>query len=267
MTHPLVKAIAKCVVAYPKPCVNISGGIDSTIILHHLREKTNEAIYTYTVGFSDQESEFANARKVSEHYGTRHREVFIKNMLNTFPEILRHFSQPRFNLWPYWLAKQAFEDQRNSCYIGEGGDEHFGGYWYKPERSYVEHWAGFFTYVYSTYKTIYGMFPRVSLIVPMHPNTLSTEITYPYYDFEQGKRYLREAYKGILPDFVVERKKLNGRKDYWVMWNQELKSYFPNANPKNEDDIKELWNAWVYREWLRVRQREPVEISVNQTMR
>ena len=262
-SHPLVQAIQKSVKAQPKPCVNISGGIDSTIILHHLSEKTNETIYTYTVGFSDQEPEYANARQVSDHYETCHKEIFIKNMLNTFPEILKHFSQPRFNLWPYWLAKQAFKDQRISCYIGEGGDEHFGGYWYKPQRSYVEHWASFFTYVYSTYKTIYDIFPSLSLIVPMHPNTLSTDITYPYYDFEQNKRYLREAYKNILPDFVVERKKLNGRKNYNIMWQKELKPYFPNANPQSEEEIKELWNGWVYREWLRTRELEPITQPCN----
>lgn len=263
MTHPLVEAIDKAVIAYHKPCVNISGGIDSTIVLHHLSKKTEEPIYTYTVGFCDQEHEFPNARRVADHYGTIHREILIEGMLDKFPEILKHFNQPRFNLWPYWVAEQASKDGRISCYIGEGGDEHFGGYWYKPLATYVEHWSNFFTYVYPTYRTIYNIF-GLSLIAPLHPNTLPIEKTMPYYDSEQGKQFLRKAYRGILPDFVTDRKKLNGRKDYMVMWERELKPYFPTANPRDENEVRALWNAWVYREWLRVRNCEPVEISVNQ---
>lgn len=253
----LVQAIRDAVKVYPKPCVNISGGIDSTIVLHHLSEKCKEPIYTYTVGFSGQETEFIHAGKVADYYGTVHHEILIENMLERYPEILKHFSQPRFNLWVYWAAEQASKDNRQTCYIGEGGDEHFGGYWYKPHKTYVEHWSGLFTYVYPTYQTIYNIF-NIHLVVPLHPNNLSWQLTYPFFDPFHEKKLLREAYKRILPDFVLERRKLNGRKDYWVMWKNELQPYFPNATPKTEDDIRELWNAWVYREWLKVRQLEPV---------
>jgi len=249
--NSLVREIRRCVKAHPKPCVNISGGIDSTIILHHLAEKTDETIYTYTVGFDKQFTEFYEARRVAEHYNTKHTEILIKNMLPTFKKILKDFSQPRFNLWPWWLAKQAGKDRRHSCYIGEGGDEHFGGYWYKPEKSYLEHWAGFFTYVYPTYKTVYDLW-GIKLVVPMHPQNLKMEVTYPYYDFSQGKKLLLEAYKDVLPSFVVERKKLNGRFDYWVMWDREIQRYFPDAHPESEEDIRQLLNVWVTREWSRV---------------
>jgi len=254
----LVDAIRRCVKAYPKSCVNISGGIDSTIILHHLNEKTDEQIFTYTIGFPDQPSEFEPARKVADHYGTKHTEIVIDNMLPTFSEILQCFSQPRFNLWPWWLAQQAHADGRLCCYIGEGGDEHFGGYWYKPQKTYLEHWAGFFTYVYSTYKTVYDSW-GLRLLVPMHPANLDYTITYPHYDYSHNKRLLRKAYKNILPDFVVNRKKLNGRFDYWVMWKQEMKPYFPEAEPKSEDEIRQLLNVWVTREWSRIHGVIPVD--------
>jgi len=229
--------------------VNISGGIDSTVILHHLTEKTEEPIHTYTIGFPDCETEFEYAERVAEHYGSTHKNIQIVNMLEKFRKIVHKFPRPRFNLWPYWLAKEAYNDGCLTCYIGEGGDEHFGGYWYKPRRSYVENWTNFFVYVYPTYKRVYDMF-GLRLVAPLHPDNLHWQSTLAYYDEEQNKQLLRKAYKGILPDFVVERKKLNGRFSYWVMWNQELRQYFPESNPQSEDDIRELLNRWVTREWL-----------------
>ena len=247
--NPLVEAIANCVVPSATPCVNISGGIDSTIILHHLREKTDEPIDTYTLGFEGR-SEFTDARKVAEHYGTRHHEVVVSNMLPRFRELLKFFPQPRFNLWPYWLAEAQAQAGRRNCYIGEGGDEHFGGYWYKPRKPYLEHWAGFFTYVLPTYQAVYQHF-GITLHVPLHPQTLDFTVTRPFYDVTQEKAFLRAAYRGVLPDFVLQKRKQNGRFDYWVMWHKEIKPYFPDANPHGEDDIRELLNAWVTREWSR----------------
>jgi asparagine synthetase B (glutamine-hydrolysing) len=255
----LVEAIRNAVQPQPSPCVNISGGIDSTIVLHHLNEKTEETIYTYTAGFTSQETEFTDAARVAEHYGTRHKEILIENMLDTFPRILKHFVKPRFNLWPFWLAEQASKDKRLNCYIGEGGDEHFGGYWYKPEKSYVEYWVGFFEYVYPTYKTVYDLF-GIQLNVPLHPDNLSWARTIGWHDSCHEKRFLREAYRNILPDFVVDRKKQNGRKDYWMIWRQELKRYFPSLQPRSEEDIRRIWNVWVTREWLRCHQFEPVQV-------
>lgn len=250
MNTDLVETIRACVIPSAKPCVNISGGIDSTIVLHHLAEKCKEPIYTYTVGFSGQDTEFAEAQQVADHYGTHHQEILIEKLLDRYPEILKFFPQPRFNLWPFWAAEKAAQDKRLNCYIGEGGDEHFGGYWYKPTTSYPEAWAHLFTFVDSTYRTIYNHF-NIHLHAPLHPSNLRFTVTYPYYDHDQEKKYLRKAYEGILPPFVLERRKLNGRKDYWVIWQQELKHYFPEERPRTEEDIQALWNLWTMKEWLK----------------
>lgn len=253
--NKLVKLIAGKIKAYPKPCVNISGGIDSTIILHHVCEVCEKPIYTYTIGFPNQPNEFAPARAVAEHYNTIHREIQIRNMLQTYRLILPHMDRPRFNLWKYWAAKQAYEDARKTCYIGEGGDEHFGGYWYKPRKSYVENWCNFFMWGYPSYQQVYDHF-AIRLEAPLHPDNLSWQLTLPYYDNAQEKRHLRKAYKEVLPDFVVNRSKLNGRFSYYVMWDEELQSHFPNENPKTEDEIRDLLNVWVTKEWLKSHSKE-----------
>lgn len=256
----LVDTIRACVIPTPKPCVNISGGIDSAIVLHHLTEKCKETIQTYTVGFSGQDTELTYGKQLSEHYGTTHHEIIIENMLKTYPEILAFMPRPQFNLWPYWAARQQSQDGILNCYIGEGGDEHFGGYWYKKQCSYPEQWAHLFTFVDPAYKTIYAHF-SIGLHAPLHPSNLRFNVTYPYYDHDQEKKFVREAYAGILPDFVLERRKLNGRKDYWVIWQQELKQYFPNEQPRTEEDIQNLWNLWVTKEWLKTH-----DVTLNQTI-
>jgi len=247
----LVETIRSCIKPHPKPCVNISGGIDSTIVLHHLSEKCKEPIHTYTAAFTEQETELAHARQVSDHYGTIHKEVIIDDMLKHYPEILKLMDRPRFNLWPFWLAQQQYRDQRLNCYIGEGGDEHFGGYWYKPQCSYPEQWAHLFNYVDPTYRQIYEHF-GIKLHAPLHPRNLRFTVTYPYYDHDQEKKHLRKAYADVLPSFVLERRKLNGRKDYWAIWQKELSSYFPKEHPRSEEDIIRLWNYWVTCTWVGV---------------
>lgn len=255
----LVDEIHKCVKAYPKPAVNISGGIDSTIVLHHLCEKSDETVYTYTVGFTCQETEFAYAQQVADHYNTLHHEIVIDNMLESYPEILRFMDRPRFNLWPYWIAKQQVLDNRWNVYIGEGGDEAFGGYWYKPRDTYVHQWNHLFTYVDPTYQQIYDHF-GIKLHKPLHPSSLDWRLSYSYYDRNQEKALVKKAYRDILPDFVLKRRKLNGRKDYHVIWEKELCQYFPNEHPKTEKEIIELWNLWTTKMWLET------HVKANQTI-
>ena len=98
-------------------------------------------------------------------------------MLKTYPEILAFMPRPQFNLWPYWAARQQSQDGILNCYIGEGGDEHFGGYWYKKQCSYPEQWAHLFTFVDPAYKTIYAHF-SIGLHAPLHPSNLRFNVTY-----------------------------------------------------------------------------------------
>jgi len=259
----LVDTIRACVVPSPKPCVNISGGIDSAIVLHHLSEKCKEPIHTYTVAFTGQDNELAHGAQLAEHYGTTHHEIIIENLLDRYPEILSFMDKPRFNLWPFYVAEQQAKDGMLNCYIGEGGDEHFGGYWYLPQMSYPEIWAHLFTYVDPTYQQVYDHF-NIKLHKPLHPSCLRFNVTYPYYDHDQEKRLVREAYRGILPDFVIENRKLNGRKDYWNIW-QELKQRFPNQQPRTEQDIINLLNVFVTREWLKTHDVAVNEATVRQT--
>jgi hypothetical protein len=50
---------------------------------------------------------------------------------------------------------------------------------------------------------------------------------------------------------VIDNRKLNGRKDYWVIWQSELKKRFPNQKPRSEKDIQDLLNVWVTKQSLK----------------
>jgi hypothetical protein len=246
----LVETIRTCVTPTSHPAVNISGGIDSAIVLHHLAEKCKEQIHTYTVAFTHQDNELEQGKQLAEHYGTTHHTVIIDNLLSRYSEILSFMDKPRFNLWPFYVAEQQAKDGIENVYIGEGGDEHFGGYWYKQPTSYPEQWTHLFAFVDPTYQQVYNHF-NIKLHKPLHPSNLRFSVTYPYYDWDQEKKFVREAYRGILPDFVIDRRKLNGRKDYWAIWKDELQQYYPNEHPRSEEDIQALLNVWCTKEWLK----------------
>lgn len=247
--HPIVKLLGEAVEPYPKPAVYISGGIDSSILLHHVLEKSQDEVYTYTYAFFEDDNEWEEARKVAEYYGTTHQEVLIKPFIGRFPEILTHFDRPRFNLQTYWTAEAASKDGRGTAYIGEALDEHFGGYWYKPEKTYIESWVDHFHYIRSTHMKnheIWGMGCELPFTY------LPVEQTLPYWDCGREKTALREAYKGILPDFVVERKKKPGRPTWRKLWERELCQLYPHLEPETDAEIRTLLNRYATGVWLAV---------------
>jgi len=195
----LVKLIRDCVQPYEKPAVYISGGLDSSIILHHLREKLPETkIYTYTIVFGTSTDETEKAQRVADHYKTTYLTIHInfRDFLDALPEIQKLFARPRFNIWPWFLAQAAKYDNRKTIYIGEGSDELFGGY---HDRNYLEGWAGQLIYVRPTYETIHKYY-NLDLETPFMdlPWTMLLDLHEP-----PNKQALRKAYKNILPDFVI----------------------------------------------------------------
>jgi hypothetical protein len=92
--------------------------------------------------------------------------------------------------------------------------------------------------------------------------TCSVSLTQPtanVTDHDQEKKFVREAYKNILPDFVIDRRKLNGRKDYWGIWKDELQQIYPNEKPRSEEDVIALLNLFVTKEWLKTH-----DVSINE---
>jgi len=250
--NKIIQMISEKVIYKEKPAVYISGGIDSTIVLYHLSLKSPEQIYTYHAKFGMDGDECEEAREVADYYGTCHKEIEIADFVETLKEIMKFFDRPRYNVWPYWLAMEARRDGRRNVYVGEGSDEHFGGY---EARDYLHAWASWLTYIEPTYITIHK---HLGVGFEMPFADLDWKDTLPYYS-PPRKQALREAYKGLIPKAFVER---DGRPpafvNYRSLWDRDIKGHFPDYNPETIQDIRNLLQSLATQAWVKARFRKEI---------
>jgi asparagine synthetase B (glutamine-hydrolysing) len=245
----LVKLIKAQVKHSPNPAVFISGGLDSTILLHHLTELTAEEIHTYTVGLPE-DNEFKEARHVAKHYGTKHTEITAGNIAAEFAKVIPRLDRPRFNLWPLYAYIATKQDGCENVYIAEGLDEHFGGYENKPPMSPQESWGGVLEWSVPTHRQlakIYG----VSVHTPFIGLPLDETIKWWRNPHVHGaKHYLKRAYRGVIPAFVIDRPKVGGRFNWEhpETWKREFG--FLGEPPKSHGEANAAVNHWVTRVWL-----------------
>jgi asparagine synthase (glutamine-hydrolysing) len=118
----------------------LSGGMDSSIVLHHMSAHATQPIKTFTVRFEASEQEGAKrfntdaelAKLTAEHYGTDHTEVFLTAELfkDLYMDTAQVLDQPNANavaVAQFLLSKEA-KKHVDVALSGAGGDELFGGY-------------------------------------------------------------------------------------------------------------------------------------------
>lgn len=121
-----------------KVALNLSGGMDSSLLLHEMKEAGHELI-TYTTSFKDTEERFNEDAKIAgilaKDYGTRHTEIEItkETYLKNFVESYELIEEPNYNIsLPTYLAvakREGIQGDGNRVILsGDGGDEIFGGY-------------------------------------------------------------------------------------------------------------------------------------------
>jgi asparagine synthase (glutamine-hydrolysing) len=110
----------------------LSGGIDSTALLHLMREAGREPPKTFTVVFSEAAfSEQKIARQVAQHYGAEHHELNLSelDLLNELPNALAAMDQPTMDgVNTFVVAKAAAATGLKVALSGLGSDELFAGY-------------------------------------------------------------------------------------------------------------------------------------------
>jgi asparagine synthase (glutamine-hydrolysing) len=119
--------------------IYLSGGIDSSVVLHHAAA-ARQTIDTYSVGFDlaeDEEREKFNkdfnlARETAVRYGTRHHEVLLSHtdVVSGLPQVAWHLDEPISNPTALAMLKLARFTKPTATVVlgGDGGDELFGGY-------------------------------------------------------------------------------------------------------------------------------------------
>ncbi|MEZ4745644.1 MAG: asparagine synthase (glutamine-hydrolyzing) [Calditrichia bacterium] len=112
----------------------LSGGIDSSGIVHLMKEIGTKTINTYCIGFGegfDSYNELESASRFAKDYGTNHHEILVRpDVVDLFPKLIGHLDEPLADssfLVTYLVSKLARETV-TVILSGVGGDELFGGY-------------------------------------------------------------------------------------------------------------------------------------------
>ena len=138
-----------------KVALNLSGGMDSSIILHEL-SKSYSSINTYTTLYSDCEndanSEAILARKLAENYGSNHTEYEIsqRKYIDGFEDAYRSLDEPNYNVSiPIYhqLAKYQglYGQKERVLFSGDGGDEVFCGYPHYKKSQTIDNYSKYLT--------------------------------------------------------------------------------------------------------------------------
>ncbi|MEK7177173.1 MAG: asparagine synthase (glutamine-hydrolyzing) [Patescibacteria group bacterium] len=121
-----------------KVAINLSGGLDSSLLLHEARQAGYE-VSTYTTRFDGGDKKYNLdadlAQRLAKDYGTRHQEILVtkKTYIENFIKAYETIEEPNFNIsLPAYLQTASVEgargDKNRVVISGNGGDEIFGGY-------------------------------------------------------------------------------------------------------------------------------------------
>lgn len=142
--------------------VSISGGLDSTVVLHHVCEK-NDDVWTFSMEWGDSKEEADYATKIAEAYGTKHTNIrFTREFYQeALEECMKVFDRPRWNVWPWMIAREAYMSGCKILYIGEGCDDILG----YSDRSYIRGWISQLEYILPVWKQVCAMW-NINLATP-----------------------------------------------------------------------------------------------------
>ena len=113
--------------------VYLSGGIDSSSVVAMMSQIVKEPIKTFSVGFGfgEETDELNYAKKVSEKFGTEHKEFTVtSDLVNLLPKIIWHCDEPLADpaLIPVYLLSEQAKKHVSVVLTGDGSDEIFAGY-------------------------------------------------------------------------------------------------------------------------------------------
>jgi asparagine synthase (glutamine-hydrolysing) len=120
----------------------LSGGIDSSIIVSLMSQRSAEPVRTFSMGFEGDLSydETPFARLVAAKFHTHHTEFRVRpNAIELLEKLLWHYDEPfgDSSAIPTYMVSQLAREHVTVALSGDGGDELFGGY----ERFAAALWA------------------------------------------------------------------------------------------------------------------------------
>jgi len=112
----------------------LSGGVDSSTILHYIRELCTSRVKTFSISFAGRAfDETSYIRDIAKRYDTEHHELDVNPTLDLPAAIeeLAYYSDEPFadaGALPVWFLSALSRKHVTVALSGEGADELFGGY-------------------------------------------------------------------------------------------------------------------------------------------
>lgn len=271
--HRINDSVRKRMISDVPISCTLSGGIDSSIIARTMKQFSSE-LKTYSIGFSTEDEDLLTARKFAMELGSVHTEkiIGIENVLDKIDEILFWAEEPfdKGSLVPTYFLAQLIEEK--VTLIGEGADELFGGYarherlWDQPEEAQLLLESEFINEIPHYHcKRIdkLMMSNSVEARVPyLDTGLVEFALSIPFkYKTNPRKKILREAYQGLLPDYIINREKKalkvpftdfisNGDVVNEAFKGMELLDIDKNEAMKYDEKWSQrMWNCFLYYRW------------------
>ena len=112
----------------------LSGGIDSSTILHYAAGETSSRLKTFSISFRNRDfDESRYIREAAERYGTDHTELDLhsgSDLEAAIEEFAYYSDEPSADAGalPVWFLSKLSKTRTTVALSGEGADELFGGY-------------------------------------------------------------------------------------------------------------------------------------------
>jgi asparagine synthase (glutamine-hydrolysing) len=112
----------------------LSGGLDSSSLVHYASEASSARLKTFSITFRGRSfDETSYVRQVAKHYGTDHTELDLnpeQDLAGAIGELAYYCDEPNADsgALPVWFLSRLTRANATVALSGEGADELFGGY-------------------------------------------------------------------------------------------------------------------------------------------
>jgi asparagine synthase (glutamine-hydrolysing) len=112
----------------------LSGGVDSSTVLHYAAQASGSRLRTFSIGFNGRSfDESQYIRQVVEHYGTDHEQLNLSSdddIEGAIEQLAYYSDEPSADsgALPVWFLSKLCKSRCTVAFSGEGADEIFGGY-------------------------------------------------------------------------------------------------------------------------------------------